>query len=51
VNGRTVAKATDTGAQLGPPLLTGTVGLVIAKGSEQSSNIEAEFDNFAVTSS
>jgi TIR domain len=51
LNGRTVASAIDTGAQLAPPLLTGTVGLVVAKGSEQSSSIEAEFDDFVVTSS
>ncbi len=48
VNGRTVASAVDTGAQLAPPLLTGTVGLVIAKGSEDADPIEAEFDDFSV---
>ncbi len=48
VNGRAVASAIDTGAQLAPPLLTGTVGLVIAKGSEGADAIEAEFDDFVV---
>jgi hypothetical protein len=50
VNGRTVAGAVDTGAQLARPLLSGTVGLVVAKGSERSSSIEAEFDDFVVAS-
>jgi hypothetical protein len=48
VNGRTVASAVDTGAQLAPPLLTGSVGLIIAKGSEGADPVEAEFDDFVV---
>jgi hypothetical protein len=50
VNGRTVAGAIDTGAQLAPPLLTGTVGLVVAKGGDRSSSIAAEFDDFVASS-
>jgi hypothetical protein len=48
VNGRTVATAIDNGTQLAPPLLDGTAGLVVAKGSEDSGPVEAEFDDFNV---
>lgn len=47
VNGKTVASATDTGARLGPPFMTGAVGLVVAN-NEGSKAIEAEFDDFLV---
>jgi hypothetical protein len=49
VNGKVVANAVDDGTKLGPPFLTGAVGLVVANG-EGSKAIEAEFDDFLVTS-
>jgi TIR domain len=47
VNGREVASATDSGGRAGPPLTTGSVGLVVAN-DEGSKAIDARFDDFAV---
>jgi TIR domain len=46
VNGRQVAHATDRDR----PLSSGTVGLLVATGGSSAEEIEAEFDNFVVTS-
>jgi hypothetical protein len=46
VNGRQVARATDRDR----PLSSGTVGLLVATGGSNAEQIEAEFDNFVVTS-
>jgi hypothetical protein len=44
VNGKQVASATDSDR----PLLTGTVGLLVATGGSDVKSIEAEFDDFVV---